>query len=549
MRNATKHGFRTVLVVVALSTAFLLAAAVPALAQDGSGQQTEQQSEQSAQEQGQSVPPDRPPEVVTLDYRDGTMARYERALSSYLKRDFDRAEELAKDVIEYEPDCIEAKWLLANIYHKTDRLGRMIEVTKDLAIREATESRYAFNIVQRGAKGYIVSVDDDLITVDLLARDGAEKGRELVVYEEGAVRRHPVTLEIVSVDQPVQATAEILQVFDNYSVARITEQVEPVSRGMRAGFESEFEDFLYQQQLQEAGESSQAQEATSRQEGPTFGAVDLNEEYDGSTLTDPEGFATSGGAGRFIADTGNHRVVKLGSDGSFAGAMGTQGSGEQQFQQPVDAELFQGQLVIVERGNHRLHVLDTELNQQRIVGSRGIDAPGRFNSPTKAVSYDGQLYVLDSGNQRVQVFDQELNPTDTQYSSDQLQDLPTSFTVIPNEYLVVVDYMGGKVLYFDFDQTESVAKIEELPTELAGSSISDVTYALVNDTPVLAYTLDRTHQVALVQAETQELITTIGTQGADSGEFNQPIQVEGSEDRLIVLERKNNRLQVIRNIQ
>jgi DNA-binding beta-propeller fold protein YncE len=485
----------------------------------------------------------RPPDVVSLDYRRGTMDRYNLALRSYLKRDFEAAERYAEATLQFEPDAIEAQWLLANIYHRTGRLGSMMEIARELGIREARESRFAYDILREGSKGYILSVSDDIVTVDFIEADGAAPGEGLVIYEEGVVLRHPVTLEILDVDQPARAEAEIVQVFDNYSVARITSSTAPVNRGMRAIFAAEYENFFYQQQI------SGAPAATPQTTGdPSFGTIDLSQEFDGVTLTDPEGFFLAGDGNLFVVDTGNHRIVKLDQDRSFVRAAGFQGTGPDEFQNPVDITLFQGQLVVVERGNHRLNVLDQDLNPVRIVGSRGIGAPGRFNLPTKAVAEGGSLYVLDSGNQRVQVFNTNLEPTGAEFNASSAQDTPTSFTIIPGVALVVLDYIGGQALYFDLNSPGAPVRTLQLPSELANKSISDVVYARLKDRDVLAYTLDIDHQVAIVDAESQELISMIGSRGTRAGNFNQPIQIRADGERLQVLERRNNRLQVIRNV-
>ena len=556
MMNRRKTHHPTMVVrrtVVAVVTLLLVAAVGPA----------------QEEEAGQAVDPNRPPDVVTLEYRAGTMDRYEVALRSYLKRDYERAAELAQATLTYEPDCIEASWLLANIYHKTGQLGLMMEEVGELGVREALESQFAYDIVNRGARGYVidkvdsdepaVSVGED-IYVDLTDADGVQEGAVLVLYQEGDVLTHPVTFEILNVDQSKKAEAEVQYLSDTFSVARITAIEEPFAidpdtgdgeeqaavtetREIRAMLKSQFENYRYQRELAQA-ESTPEQPSDE----PAFEPISLGDAYDGTELSDPEGFVIGTDGSLFVADTGNNRVVKLNADREFVATVGFQGSGPDEFQTPVDVTIFQDRVVVVDRGNHRLNILDQDLNPQQIAGSRGTGTPGRFTTPTKVVSYRGQLYVHDSGNNRVQVFDGNFEPTEVQFPITGAEDTTTSFTIVPRQYLVVLDYAGGQAIYYDLDSPGAPLRTEELPDEIAGRQISDVTFVNLQGTAALAYTLDRDHQVAVVNAETQELITTIGRRGTRAGTFNQPIQVRSEADSLIVLERRNNRLQVIRDL-
>ena len=553
----------------------LLVMPASATAQNGEEAAAEQE-EEAAVEVARTY--NRPADVVGIDYRQGTMSRYETALRSYLKRDYDRAEELAQATLAHEPRSIEAKWLLANIYDKTGQLGRMLQVMSELGVREAEESQFAFDVVNRGARGYVIEKlsegPEDVregaqLFVDLTEVDGAEQGTELVVFQEGDVLKHPVTLEILNVRQTVKADAEIVQVYDSYSVAEVTRLYEAFAvprqepdqgtasqvtsedetptdtADLRVAFRSEFEDFLYQQRLAQTGSTPRERTA----EAPDYKLITMSDDYDGVGLSGAEGFTMDTDGTVFVADTQNHRVVQLDSDGEFVAAAGFQGSGPEEFQQPVDIETFNDQLVVVERVNHRLNILDQELNHVDIVGSRGTGATGLFESPAKAISYRNELYVLDSGNRRVQVFNVDLEPTQLEYRVEDAQDPPTSFTIVPNQYLVVVDYAGNQVFYYNLGETDAPAKVEDLPDAVAGSSISDVSYLGGSDGQgILAYALDGEHELAFVDAESQELIDSVGRRGSGEGQFNEPVQVMTQPGEIVVLERSNNRLQFVRDL-
>lgn len=64
---------------------------------------------------------------------------------------------------------------------------------------------------------------------------------------------------------------------------------------------------------------------------------------------------------------------------------------------------FNDQLVICDRANHTLTVLDLDLHYVKSIGQLG-SAPGEFLEPTGITSFKNQLYVLDAGNSRIQIF-------------------------------------------------------------------------------------------------------------------------------------------------
>jgi hypothetical protein len=492
---------------------------------------------------------------------------------------------------------MEAKWLLANIYDKTGRLGLMMEVMRELGIREAEESQFAYDVVSQGARGYVIALrqsengtrsgsaaTDDRLLVDLTAEDGVEQGDEMVVYEEGAVLRHPVTLEILDIRVTPKASAVVVDVSSSYTTVQVEQvygeassfvipgegQAESADASespetaeeqlaayfqsaendppdLRVAFRDEFEDFLYDRSLTQAQATSTTPERAPAE--PDYETINMSANYDGVGLSGAEGFNLLPDGEVFVADTQNHRIVQLDGNGEFVTAVGFQGSGPDEFQQPVDIELFNDQLIVVERVNHRLNILDQDLNNLDIVGSRGTGAVGLFERPSKAISYRNELYVLDSGNQRVQVFDGDLEPTGVVYNVGDAEDEPTSFTIIPNQSVVVVDYVGNQVFYYNIGEPDSPARVEELPGDVAGSSISDVSYLRGADgRDLLAYALDGEHQLALVDAETQELVDTVGRRGRGEGQFNEPVQVKLQGGELVVLERRNNRLQIVRDL-
>ncbi|MCX7788840.1 MAG: hypothetical protein N2442_14220 [Spirochaetes bacterium] len=93
------------------------------------------------------------------------------AVRAYLKNDPELAEKEALNVLEFEPRCIEAQWLLATLYSEKGELGKMIQMLEKLGIREAKESLFTSEIVAAGSKGYVVEVQDTMVKIDYTQED------------------------------------------------------------------------------------------------------------------------------------------------------------------------------------------------------------------------------------------------------------------------------------------------------------------------------------------------------------------------------------------
>jgi hypothetical protein len=100
----------------------------------------------------------------------------------------------------------------------------------------------------------------------------------------------------------------------------------------------------------------------------------------------------------FVSDGyGNSRVVKISKDGNWVKAVGTHGSGDNQFSTPHGiASDMQGNIFVGDRGNFRIQVYDTDLNFKKTIG--GVGAPWSVQvTPKYIYSGDGtgKIYRLD----------------------------------------------------------------------------------------------------------------------------------------------------------
>src|SRR5579863_6693985 len=94
---------------------------------------------------------------------------------------------------------------------------------------------------------------------------------------------------------------------------------------------------------------------------------------------------------------GNSRVVKIAKDGTWVKAVGTHGSGDNQFSTPHGiATDAQGNVYVGDRGNFRIQVYDNDMNFKQSIG--GVGAPWSVQvTPKYIYSGDGtgKIYRLD----------------------------------------------------------------------------------------------------------------------------------------------------------
>lgn len=125
------------------------------------------------------------------------------------------------------------------------------------------------------------------------------------------------------------------------------------------------------------------------------------------TFNEPWGIAVGPDGSVYVTDTWNHRVQKFTAEGRFLKAWGSFGQGEEPtyFYGPrglaVDAG---GRVYVTDTGNKRIVVFDKDGNFITEFGSAGFD-PGQFDEPTSVtVDRNGTVYVTDTWNQRIQTF-------------------------------------------------------------------------------------------------------------------------------------------------
>lgn len=153
------------------------------------------------------------------------------------------AEKSDGNLLQYDPACLEARWMLAALYKKTGEYGNMIDTLASVGVREAKESAFERKLVYQGARGYVLQADANTIRVDYTNAE-VKPGDSLVVYTEGAVLQHPITLQILYVEKRLIAEVEIKSTSSSHSIAEIVKVYGDIKGGMRVMPKADYNDLM-----------------------------------------------------------------------------------------------------------------------------------------------------------------------------------------------------------------------------------------------------------------------------------------------------------------
>ena len=187
----------------------------------------------------------------------------------------------------------------------------------------------------------------------------------------------------------------------------------------------------------------------------TFASKWPNQAY----FCQPSGVAVDSAGNMYIADTNNHRIVKMNSSGTVVAAWGSKGSGQGQFKYPQGVAVAPtGEVFVCDTANNRIQVLDSSGTYLRQWGSRG-SGDSQFDWPL-SIAVDGtNVYVADTGQYRsgdgyghvVKKFLYDgtfVAKWGGHGSANGLFDCPSGIAVGTN-YVYVVDTWNQRVQYFN----------------------------------------------------------------------------------------------------
>ena len=163
-------------------------------------------------------------------------------------------------------------------------------------------------------------------------------------------------------------------------------------------------------------------------------------------FTTPTWVLTDSVGNIYVADSGNNRLMKYSSTGTFVAQIGSVGSGLGQLSNPrqfaFDSE---GNMFVAEYNNNRVQKFDSASNPLMFFGEYGV-VEGDFNGAV-AVAFDsnGNLYAMDYSNHRCQIFTFDRTspafPEVTAYVNASLRSTGTTTDELTN--ITAVEYQVG----------------------------------------------------------------------------------------------------------
>ena len=121
-------------------------------------------------------------------------------------------------------------------------------------------------------------------------------------------------------------------------------------------------------------------------------------------INSPEYIAFSDNGDMFATSSDDHCIYVYNSSGKKKTTIGSEGSGELQFQSPNGIDISEEVVYVAEWEGLRIHKLTTGGEFIGVFGKEGSGI-GEFNCPIDVkISPDGKVYVADRSNYRIQVF-------------------------------------------------------------------------------------------------------------------------------------------------
>ena len=130
-----------------------------------------------------------------------------------------------------------------------------------------------------------------------------------------------------------------------------------------------------------------------------------NETDPANEFRTPVALAKDSSGNIYMADMGNHRIVKMDSSGKILKTMGTLGQSPGQFNMPfgiaVDRE---GNILVADTGNYRIQKFDSQFNYLKSWGTKG-EGDNQFGFPREiAIDQQNNYYITDEFNHRIQKY-------------------------------------------------------------------------------------------------------------------------------------------------
>jgi len=244
-----------------------------------------------------------------------------------------------------------------------------------------------------------------------------------------------------------------------------------------------------------------------------------------SICADPSGFV-------YVADTGNHRILKWNPNGSVVAEIGGFGWGTEQFNGPVSVWAKNGlDVLVADMNNQRIVRFDRDLHYiSELHSSETWPEELRFGFPLDAaLGAQSELFCLDGDNRRVLKVDVFGNPQVSFGDFDEGEGRlgkPSKFCILQNSRILISD-----------DESSSIKVFDALGNYLYsfGTGVLKQPSGMTDPARGWLLVADRSEKQILVFRDFQQFE---GRYSLPGGAWGEPVDIASWKNRIYVLDKK-----------
>ena len=237
---------------------------------------------------------------------------------------------------------------------------------------------------------------------------------------------------------------------------------------------------------------------------------------------DPSGIAIDGSGNVYVVGRGNGRIQKFKSNGEFVGKWGSYGSGDGEFDSPAAIAIDRsGYVYVADTYNHRIQKITSDGQFVTKWGSNG-SGDGQFSWPNGvAVDSSGNVYVADTGNNRIQKFTsngQFLTKWGSSGNGNDQLSAPCGIAVDSSGYVYVADSENSRVQKF----TTNGQFVTNWGSSGNGDGQFDCAFGITVDSSDNVYITDICDNRIQKFTSNGQFISKWGSLGSGNGQFFLP---------------------------
>lgn len=261
------------------------------------------------------------------------------------------------------------------------------------------------------------------------------------------------------------------------------------------------------------------------------------------SFTAPRGICTDLTGNVYVADTGNDRIQKFSSDGTYLQQAGGFGFGSGQFNKPGDLIINNDlEVWVADTRNSRLHQYDSELHFIASFSPKDEEGNEVLGLPHGvAVSISGDIIVGDRDTGHMYIFNsfgtRSVRFGGFGYGAGSVDD-PAALAVGPEGFLYVCDPVGGRITIYDQFGNYCYSIGDDILVAPEGIAV---------DHTGTIYVADTGGDKVVVFTASGAVCTTLGASGSGVASFCHPADIAvGVQGRIYVADTGNHRIQVFK---